>query len=181
MDVKQFDIKGPLLLVPRVFEDERGYFFESFHIDKYQQAGIPLNFVQDNESKSSKGVLRGLHFQNPPFDQGKLVRVVKGKVLDIAVDIRKSSPTYGKHIAVELSEDNKHQLWIPPGFAHGFLSLVDETIFIYKCTNVYNKESEDGILWTDLDLNIQWGIENPLVSDKDLVLQSFKTLNSKFI
>ena len=102
-------------------------------------------------------------------------------MLDIAVDIRKSSPTYGKHIAVELSEDNKHQLWIPPGFAHGFLSLVDETIFIYKCTNVYNKESEDGILWNDLDLNIQWGIENPLVSDKDLVLQSFKTLNSKFI
>jgi dTDP-4-dehydrorhamnose 3,5-epimerase len=180
MDIKKFDIEGPLLIAPKVFEDERGYFFESFHIEKYASAGIPLNFVQDNESKSSKGVLRGLHFQNPPFDQGKLVRVVKGKVLDVAVDIRKNSPTYGKHISVELSDENKLQLWIPPGFAHGFLSLCDETIFIYKCTNVYNKESEDGILWNDEDLKINWGIENPIVSDKDLILQSFKALNSKF-
>ncbi len=181
MDIKKFNIDGPLLLVPKVFDDERGYFFESFHSDKYKDAGIPCHFIQDNESKSSKGVLRGLHFQNPPFDQGKLVRVAHGKVLDIAVDIRKNSATYGMHIAVELSGDNKLQLWIPPGFAHGFVSLSDETIFIYKCTNVYNKESEDGILWNDADLNINWGIDNPLVSNKDLVLQPFKTFNSKFI
>ena len=130
MDIKKFNIDGPLLLVPKVFDDERGYFFESFHSDKYKDAGIPCHFIQDNESKSSKGVLRGLHFQNPPFDQGKLVRVAHGKVLDIAVDIRKNSATYGMHIAVELSGDNKLQLWIPPGFAHGFVSLSDETIFI---------------------------------------------------
>lgn len=180
MNITKFDIEGPLLIEPRVFGDERGYFFESFHNEKYKQAGIPLSFVQDNESKSSAGVLRGLHFQNPPFDQGKLVRVVKGKVIDIAVDIRKSSPTYGKHIAVELTEENKLQLWIPPGFAHGFLSLVDETIFMYKCTNVYNKEAEDGIIWNDPDLNINWGIENPLVSEKDLILHAFKSFVSKF-
>jgi dTDP-4-dehydrorhamnose 3,5-epimerase len=180
MNISKFDIEGPLLIEPRIFGDERGYFFESYHSEKYKHAGIPLLFIQDNESKSSAGVLRGLHFQNPPFDQGKLVRVVKGKVMDIAVDIRKNSPTYGKHIAVELTEENKLQLWIPPGFAHGFLSLCDETIFVYKCTNVYNKESEDGILWNDEDLNINWGIENPIVSDKDLILQSFKDLNTKF-
>jgi dTDP-4-dehydrorhamnose 3,5-epimerase len=181
MNITKFEIEGPLLIEPRVFGDERGYFFESFHSEKYKQAGIPLSFVQDNESKSSAGVLRGLHFQNPPFDQGKLVRVVKGKVMDIAVDIRKNSPTYGKHIAVELTEENKLQLWIPPGFAHGFLSLVDETIFMYKCTNVYNKEAEDGIIWNDPDLNINWGIENPLVSEKDLILNSFKSFVSKFV
>ncbi|HOS47143.1 MAG TPA: dTDP-4-dehydrorhamnose 3,5-epimerase [Bacteroidia bacterium] len=181
MNITKFEIEGPLLIEPRVFGDERGYFFESFHSEKYKQAGIPLSFVQDNESKSSAGVLRGLHFQNPPFDQGKLVRVVKGKVIDIAVDIRKNSATYGKHIAVELTEENKMQLWIPPGFAHGFLSLVDETIFMYKCTNVYNKEAEDGIIWNDPDLNINWGIENPLVSEKDLILNSFKSFVSKFV
>lgn len=181
MNITTFEIEGPLLISPSVFSDERGYFFESFHIEKYKKAGISNSFVQDNESKSSKGVLRGLHFQNPPFDQGKLVRVTNGKVLDIAVDIRKNSPTYGKHIAVELSGENKMQLWIPPGFAHGFLSLCDETIFIYKCTNVYNKEAEDGILWNDTLLNINWGVENPIVSEKDLILQAFNSFNSKFV
>jgi dTDP-4-dehydrorhamnose 3,5-epimerase len=125
-------------------------------------------------------VLRGLHFQNPPFAQGKLVRVIKGSVIDIAVDIRKDSPTYGEHIKVKLSEDNKYQFWIPPGFAHGFLSLSDETIFTYKCTNVYNKESEGGIIWNDPDLKIDWETNNPLVSEKDLILTTFNNLKSKF-
>lgn len=180
MEIVKYDIDGPLLIKPRVFKDERGYFFESYNESNYINSGLNFKFVQDNESCSSKNVLRGLHFQNPPFAQGKLVRVIKGSVIDIAVDIRKKSPTYGKYIKVELSEDNKFQFWIPPGFAHGFLSLSDETIFTYKCTNVYNKESEGGIIWNDSTLKIDWGINNPIVSDKDLILNSFNELNSQF-
>jgi dTDP-4-dehydrorhamnose 3,5-epimerase len=180
MEIVKFDIEGPLLIKPRIFKDDRGYFFESYNETNYINSGLNLKFVQDNESCSSKNVLRGLHFQNPPFAQGKLVRVIKGSVIDIAVDIRTNSPTYGKHLKVELSEDNKYQFWIPPGFAHGFLSLMDETIFTYKCTNVYNKESEGGIIWNDPELNIDWGISNPLVSEKDLILTSFNELKSKF-
>lgn len=180
MEIVKYDIEGPLLIKPRIFKDERGYFFESYNETSYVNSGLSFKFVQDNESCSSKNVLRGLHFQNPPFAQGKLVRVIKGSVIDIAVDIRKESPTYGKHIKVELSEENKYQFWIPPGFAHGFLSLSDETIFTYKCTNVYNKESEGGIIWNDPDLNIDWGTNKPLVSEKDLILTSFNDLNSKF-
>jgi dTDP-4-dehydrorhamnose 3,5-epimerase len=180
MEIVKYDIEGPLLIKPRIFKDERGYFFESYNETNYISAGLNLKFVQDNESCSSKNVLRGLHFQNPPFAQGKLVRVIKGSVIDIAVDIRKNSPTYGEHIKVELSEDNKYQFWIPPGFAHGFLSLSDETIFSYKCTNLYNKESEGGIIWNDPNLNIDWGTNHPIVSEKDLILSSFNELNSQF-
>jgi dTDP-4-dehydrorhamnose 3,5-epimerase len=180
MEVTRFEIEGLLLLKPSVFPDDRGYFFESYNEMSLAKDGLNAKFVQDNQSSSKKGVLRGLHYQNPPFDQGKLVRVVKGSVLDIAVDIRQQSPTYGKYVAVELTEQNRLMLWIPPGFAHGFLSQEDESIFLYKCTNGYNKQSEGGIIWNDPDLNINWGIGNPLVSEKDLELPSFRSFESKF-
>jgi dTDP-4-dehydrorhamnose 3,5-epimerase len=180
MTVEHFDIEGLVLIKPAVFSDERGVFYETYSRAKYSAHGIPENFLQDNESISKKNVLRGLHFQSPPHDQGKLVRVIKGAALDVAVDIRKQSPTYGKYIMVELSEENKYQFWIPSGFAHGFLSLADETIFSYKCTNLYNKESESGLLWNDKDINIQWNIENPIVSEKDIQLSSFNSFNTPF-
>jgi dTDP-4-dehydrorhamnose 3,5-epimerase len=180
MTVNRFDIEGLLLIKPTVFSDERGAFYETYARTKYSALGIPEIFLQDNESISKKNVLRGLHFQSPPYDQGKLVRVIKGAALDVAVDIRKQSPTYGKYIMVELSEENKFQFWIPSGFAHGFLALADETIFSYKCTNLYNKESESGLLWNDKDINIQWNIENPIVSEKDIQLTSFDSFNTPF-
>ena len=169
-------MEGLLIIRPRVFEDERGYFFESFRLDRMREFGVKQDFVQDNESKSQKGVLRGLHFQNPPFEQGKLVRVVKGAVLDVAVDIRRDSQTYGEWLSQELTEENKTMLWIPPGFAHGFLTLKDDTIFQYKCTNYYNKESEGSIRWNDPDLKIDWGFENPVVSEKDNAAPFFSEL-----
>jgi len=180
MEIIKTKIPDLLIIKPDVFEDERGYFFESFRLDKFKELGIDLNFVQDNESKSQKGVLRGLHFQNPPYEQGKLIKVVKGAVIDVAVDIRKSSPTYGQWISHELSEYNKTIFWIPPGFAHGFLTLEDHTIFQYKCTNYYIKESEGSIRWNDPDLNINWNIKNPVVSDKDRSATLFKNFKSKF-
>jgi dTDP-4-dehydrorhamnose 3,5-epimerase len=180
MTVDRFEIEGLLLIKPAVFSDERGLFYETYSSNKYSAYGIPTSFMQDNESISKKNVLRGLHFQSPPHDQGKLVRVIKGAAIDVAVDIRKQSPTYGKYIMVELSEENKFQFWIPSGFAHGFLSLTDETIFSYKCTNLYNKESESGLLWNDKDINIQWNIENPIVSEKDIQLAPFNSFNSPF-
>jgi dTDP-4-dehydrorhamnose 3,5-epimerase len=180
MIVDRFDIEGLLLIKPTLFSDERGVFYETYSRFKYSALGIPENFLQDNESISKKNVLRGLHFQSPPHDQGKLVRVIKGAALDVAVDIRKKSPTFGKYIMVELSEENKYQFWIPSGFAHGFLSLADETIFSYKCTNLYNKESESGLIWNDNDINIQWNIENPIVSEKDIQLSSFNSFNTPF-
>lgn len=180
MIVNRFEIEGLLLIKPTVFSDERGVFYETYSREKYTSQGLPANFLQDNESISKKNVLRGLHFQAPPHDQGKLVRVIKGAALDVAVDIRKKSPTYGKYIMVELNEDNKHQFWIPSGFAHGFLSLADETIFSYKCTNLYNKESESGLMWNDKDINIQWNIKNPVVSEKDNLFAPFYSFNSPF-
>lgn len=180
MTVNRFEIAGLLLIKPSLFSDERGVFYETYSRKKYSEYGIPENFMQDNESISKKNVLRGLHFQLPPYDQGKLVRVIKGAALDVAVDIRKQSPTYGKYVMVELSEENKNQFWIPSGFAHGFLSLANETIFSYKCTNLYNKESESGLLWNDKDINIKWNIENPIVSEKDIQLTSFNSFNSPF-
>ena len=180
MIVNRFEIEGLLLIKPAVFSDERGVFYETYSREKYTSQGLPSNFFQDNESISKKNVLRGLHFQAPPHDQGKLVRVIKGAALDVAVDIRKKSPTYGKYIMVELNEDNKHQFWIPSGFAHGFLSLADETIFSYKCTNLYNKESELGLLWNDKDINIRWNIDNPVISEKDMQLASFSSFKSPF-
>ena len=173
-------INDLVLIEPDVFPDERGYFFESFQKHKFRSLGIAAEFVQDNESMSGKGVLRGLHFQKPPFAQGKLVRVVRGSVLDVAVDLRKKSKTYGKWESSVLSADNKLMMWIPEGFAHGFLVLEDYTIFQYKCTNYYNKESESGIIWNDQDLKIDWSIENPVVSEKDLRGILFKYLKSPF-
>lgn len=180
MTIVETGLTGLLHLVPKVFEDERGFFMEAYNKSVFEKLGIHATFVQDNLSKSGKNVLRGLHFQNPPHEQGKLVSVICGAVLDVAVDIRKNSPTYGKSYSAELSEKNKHLLWIPPGFAHGFLTLADNTIFSYKCTGLYNKESEDGILWSDPDLNINWGINNPILSEKDQKAQRFSTFHSKF-
>ena len=180
MEVIETKIKDLLIIKPKVFADSRGYFFESYNADVFKQNNITVNFVQDNQSLSSTGVLRGLHFQAPPFDQGKLVRVITGAVLDIAVDIRKDSPSYGEHIAIELTEENKTMFYIPPGFAHGFLTLRDNTIFSYKCTNVYNKLSEGCVLWNDTDLNINWNVANPILSEKDLVGTPFKEFKSPF-
>jgi len=169
-----------LVIEPSVYGDDRGYFFESYNEDQFRNAGLETKFVQDNESRSGKGVLRGLHFQAPPYEQGKLVRVVRGAVLDVTVDIRKDSPTFGKWIGFELTEQNKHMLWIPPGLAHGFVTLEDDTIFIYKCTNVYHKESENAIRWNDPDLNIDWGIADPVISEKDNAASLFRDLKSPF-
>lgn len=172
MNVIKTKIEDVLIIEPKVFGDERGFFVETFNLERYKEAGIDWEFVQDNLSSSMKGVLRGLHFQRDPFAQGKLVQVIKGKVLDVAVDIRKNSPTFGQYISVELSGENKKQLWIAPGMAHGFLALEDDTIFSYKCTNLYNPTAEGGLLWNDKDLNIDWkleenGIKDPIVSEKD--------------
>ena len=180
MEIIKTPIEGLLVINPIIFGDDRGYFFESWSEEYFAKNGLDLDFVQDNQSLSSKGVLRGLHFQNPPFAQGKLVRVIKGAVLDVVVDVRKESSTYGQHFSIELNEGNKTIFWIPPGFAHGFISLEDDTIFTYKCTGVYNSASEEALLWSDKDLNIDWGAIKPLVSDKDLVAGSFKNFKSQF-
>ena len=174
------NINGLIIIEPNVFEDTRGYFFESYNSDKFKTLGIDKSFIQDNQSLSQKGVLRGLHFQRPPYAQAKLVRVIKGAVLDIAVDIRKSSPTYGQSFAIELSEQNKKMLYIPEGFAHGFLTLENDTIFSYKCSDNYHPEVEDSILWSDKDLDIHWNIESPLVSEKDKKAQLFSSFKSPF-
>lgn len=180
MDIIKTDIEGLLIIKPKVFEDDRGYFFESWNKEVFESKGIKNEFLQDNQSLSNKGILRGLHFQNPPYDQGKLVRVIRGSVLDVAVDIRKNSPTYGEHVTVHLNEDNKRMFWIPPGFAHGFLTLEDNTIFSYKCTNIYNKESEVTLMWDDEDLKIDWHTTTPVVSDKDKQGINFKNFKTKF-
>jgi dTDP-4-dehydrorhamnose 3,5-epimerase len=180
MKLIKTSINGLILIQPDVFPDPRGYFFESFQKEKFHAFGINAEFVQDNESMSGKGVLRGLHFQKPPYAQGKLVRVVRGSVLDVAVDLRNESKTYGKWESSVLSAANKLMMWIPEGFAHGFLVLEDDTIFQYKCTNYYNKESECGIIWNDPDLKIEWGKDNPIVSDKDLNGILFRDLKSPF-
>lgn len=180
MEIIKTKIPDLLIVKPAVFEDNRGYFFESYNKEKFLKEGIDQNFVQDNESKSMKGVLRGLHFQAPPFAQGKLVRVMKGAVLDVAVDIRKNSPTYGQWASIELTESNKMMYWVPPGFAHGFVTLEDHTVFFYKCTNVYNKNSEGSIRWNDPDLNIDWGISDPILSEKDMLSPMFRDFVSPF-
>jgi dTDP-4-dehydrorhamnose 3,5-epimerase len=180
MTIRETGIDGLFHLIPKIFEDARGYFLEVYNKQVFNDLGINETFVQDNLSKSEKDVLRGLHFQNPPHAQGKLVSVICGAVLDVAVDIRKNSTTYGKYYAAELSESNKHILWIPPGFAHGFLTIEDNTVFSYKCTGLYNKSAENSIIWNDPDLNINWGIANPKLSEKDQKAQSFKGFHSKF-
>jgi dTDP-4-dehydrorhamnose 3,5-epimerase len=178
MEVLATGIADLFIIQPKVFEDNRGYFFESYNKKAFEKHGIHATFVQDNQSLSQRGILRGLHFQAPPHAQGKLVSVTKGAVLDIAVDIRKASPTYGKHFSIELNEKNKTMLWIPEGFAHGFLTLEDQTIFTYKCTNFYNKESEGSIIWNDAQIGVNWGISDPVLSEKDKIgisLKEFKT------
>lgn len=184
MNIIETPIKDLLIMEPKVWKDNRGYFFESFSQKDFQDAGITANFVQDNQSFSQKGALRGLHAQANPFSQGKLVRVIQGKVLDVAVDIRKNSPTYGQNFSIELSGENHKQLWIPPGFVHGFLTLEDDTIFTYKVTNYYDKDSEIGVLWNDPTLNIDWSAHlDPsefLLSAKDTVLGEFNNFNSPF-
>jgi dTDP-4-dehydrorhamnose 3,5-epimerase len=175
------DIKDVFIIEPIVLKDERGVFFESFQQQKFNELiGAEITFVQENESISKKDVLRGLHFQKPPFAQGKLVRVIAGSVIDVAVDIRKNSPTYGKHVAVELSAENKRQLWIPAGFAHGFVALEDDTVFQYKCTNYYNKAAEDELLWNDETLGINWEIQQPILSPKDELATTFNSFISPF-
>jgi dTDP-4-dehydrorhamnose 3,5-epimerase len=179
-NIEKTQFEGLLIIKPNIFEDERGYFYESFNSQSYAHLGINKNFVQDNQSLSNKGVLRGLHFQNPPYEQGKLIRVIKGSVIDIVVDIRKESKTFGKHFSIEISDKNKTCLYVPPGFAHGFITLQDETIFFYKCTNYYEKNSEGIIIWNDSELNINWGISNPIVSEKDSKGLSFLNFISLF-
>lgn len=181
MEIVKTEIQDLLIIKPRVFEDDRGYFFESYNRGAFIDQGIKATFVQDNESRSGKNVLRGLHFQKPPFSQGKLVRVMRGSVLDVAVDLRKNSPTYGKWASIVLTDKNKWMYWVPEGFAHGFLTLEDNTVFFYKCTNVYNRESEGAIRWNDPSLNIDWGLaEEPILSEKDKVSPFFANFDSPF-
>ncbi|MBR5293095.1 MAG: dTDP-4-dehydrorhamnose 3,5-epimerase [Clostridia bacterium] len=169
MEVIKTEIEGVVIIEPRIFKDDRGYFYESFSQREFEEKVCRTTFVQDNQSKSSYGVLRGLHFQKPPYCQSKLVRCIKGAVLDVAVDIRKGSPTFGKYVAVELTEDNHRQFFVPRGFAHGFAVLSDEAVFQYKCDNFYNKESEGSVAWNDPQLAIDWRIpaDKVLLSDKD--------------
>ena len=191
MEIIKTALEGVVIIRPKIFGDARGYFFESFNQKGFTEKvlGMEYNpedrtlFVQDNESKSSYGVVRGLHFQKPPYAQAKLIRVIKGKVLDVAVDIRKGSPTYGKHVAVELSGENHEQLYIPRGFAHGFSVLSEEAILQYKCDNLYAPQAEGAIIWNDPDLAIDWKLdaEDVLLSEKDKMHQQLKDIGSPFV
>lgn len=176
------EIPGLLIIEPKVFEDSRGYFFESYQAALFEQNGISNRFVQDNQSKSSYGVIRGLHYQLAPYAQAKLVRVLQGAVLDVAVDIRKGSPTYGQHFSIELSAENNKQFYIPKGFAHGFSVLSETAVFAYKCDQYYNKASEAGIIYNDATLNIDWGIPKgeEVISEKDLLLPSLENCQTNF-
>jgi dTDP-4-dehydrorhamnose 3,5-epimerase len=176
------EISDVYIIEPSVFEDNRGYFLESFNLEEFEENVYPIKFVQDNESKSSKGVLRGLHFQKPPFNQAKLVRCIEGSVMDVAVDIRKGSPTYGKHVAIELTGENKRQLFVPRGFAHGFSVLSDTAVFAYKVDNRYAPAFDAGIRYDDKELNIDWGLteEDVQLSVKDENLSFFKDFDSPF-
>ena len=182
MNVIHTEIPGLAIIEPKVFGDDRGYFFESFSERNFKEQVADVDFVQDNQSKSCYGVLRGLHFQKPPYAQAKLVRVVKGRVLDVAVDIRKGSPTFGKHVAVELTEDNHRQFFIPRGFAHGFVVLSEEAIFQYKCDNYYAPQSEGAIAWNDPDLAISWGVpqDKVILSAKDALNPVLKEADIPF-
>jgi dTDP-4-dehydrorhamnose 3,5-epimerase len=175
MEFKHSHIQGLVEIFPRVFKDERGFFFESYSKKVFSENGIPFDFVQDNQSFSYKGVLRGLHFQKEPFAQGKLVRVITGKVMDVVVDLRPESPTFKQHATFILDSSINNLLYVPEGFAHGFVTLED-AVFHYKCTNFYNKPAEGGLLWNDPELGIDWGIENPVVSEKDQILPTLKEL-----
>jgi dTDP-4-dehydrorhamnose 3,5-epimerase len=181
MEFIKTTLKDAIIIKPEVFHDERGFFLESYSKKIFEENGISADFIQDNHSLSvQKGVLRGLHFQNPPFTQAKLVRVTKGKVYDVVVDLRKDSETFGKWEGFELSSDNFQMLFVPRGFAHGFITLEDNTEFQYKCDEYYNKESEGGIIWNDPDLNINWQIGNPVLSEKDKMHPRFRDFKSPF-
>jgi dTDP-4-dehydrorhamnose 3,5-epimerase len=181
MKVETTNIEGVLVISPKVFGDDRGYFFESFNLMEFQEnIDNAVSFVQDNQSKSNTGVLRGLHYQNPPYTQDKLVRVSQGSVLDVVVDLRKESPTYGNHFKIKLDAIDHKMLWIPKGMAHGFLSLEDNTVFTYKCTEYYHPEAEGCVLWSDKTLNIDWQVSTPIVSDKDRVGVKFTDFKSQF-
>jgi dTDP-4-dehydrorhamnose 3,5-epimerase len=184
MNISKTPIEDLLIIEPKVWQDNRGYFYESYNSKLFAEAGIDAQFVQDNQSFSQKGTLRGLHAQKAPFAQGKLVRVIQGSVLDVAVDIRKTSATFGQHFSIELSGRNHRQLWVPPGFLHGFLTLEDNTIFTYKVSNYYDKDSEIGVIWNDAQLNINWSADVPeesmVFSQKDLVLPAFADFDSPF-
>lgn len=180
MDIQKFDCEGLLLIKPDVFSDERGHFLETYSAVKYAELGMPESFVQDNESFSHRLVLRGLHFQVPPHAQGKLIRVVRGSIFDVAVDIRKNSPTFGKWISVVLSDENKYQFWIPAGFAHGFLALEDKTVINYKCSSLYHSASERTLLWNDPALQIAWPEKPQIVSSKDEKGEFFADFNTPF-
>lgn len=182
MIIEDSKLKDCFVIIPKVYEDNRGYFFESFNQEKFNTStGLNINFIQDNESKSSKGVIRGLHFQKPPFTQAKLVRVITGKVLDVAVDLRPDSPTYGKHHSVVLSAENKKQFFVPRGFAHGYAVLSETAIFSYKIDNFYKPEYEGGIIWNDKTLGIDWLLEkNTELSERDKTLQAFNHFKSPF-
>jgi dTDP-4-dehydrorhamnose 3,5-epimerase len=180
MMTEYFDIDGPVLIKPRVFSDSRGHFLETFNQERYREILGDVEFVQDNLSLSELNVVRGLHFQIPPFAQGKLVSVVRGAVVDVIVDLRKDSASYGRHLAVELNEEEHHQLWIPSGFAHGFLSIRKNTLFSYKCTAPYSPASERTLLWNDPDLAINWKVDVPIVSEKDALGELFRNFESPF-
>lgn len=182
MEVIKTEIEGVVIIEPRIFKDARGYFFESYSQREFNEKVAPIDFCQDNESMSTYGVMRGLHFQRPPFTQSKLVRCVKGAVLDVAVDIRKGSPTYGKHVAVELTEDNHRQFFVPRGFAHGFAVLSDVAVFQYKCDNFYHPEADGGISILDNSLGIDWRIptDKAILSEKDTKHEMLKDFDSPF-
>ncbi|MFN4914558.1 MAG: dTDP-4-dehydrorhamnose 3,5-epimerase [Sphingomonadales bacterium] len=180
MEIIKEPMQGLWLLKPKVFADHRGHFYESYRADFFGKSGLNINFVQDNQSLSGKGIVRGLHFQAPPHAQDKLVRVVSGAVLDVVVDIRKQSPTYGKAFAVELTAENFLMLFIPKGFAHGFATLSDNTIFQYKCSDYYAPSAEGGILWSSPSLQINWGVDQPILSEKDKLHPDFSVFESPF-
>jgi dTDP-4-dehydrorhamnose 3,5-epimerase len=180
VEIEEKEIKGLIEIFPKVFGDQRGFFLETFNASRYNDILRNIQFVQDNFSSSNKGVLRGLHFQNPPYSQGKLVQVITGLALDVAVDLRRNSETYGQHVKVLLSAEKRNQFWIPEGFAHGFIALEDNTIFSYKCTNYYNPQSEVTILWNDRNLKIDWQIDNPIISPKDKEGVLFKDFDTPF-
>ena len=182
MKIIKTSINDLLIIEPKIFKDSRGYFFEPYNLKSYKKTLGVINFVQDNESKSSRGVFRGFHFQKPPFEQAKLVRCVSGKVLDVAIDLRKNSPTFGKHESVILSEENKLQFFIPRGFAHAFLVLSETAIFSYKVDNIYAPEFDSGIIWNDSSLSIDWGINESelIISEKDKSLNELSNIKSPF-
>jgi len=181
LNIIKTEVDGVLIIEPDFFPDARGFFFESYNKKNYNEAGINAEFVQDNISKSVKGTIRGLHYQVGEFAQGKLCQVISGSVLDVAVDIRSGSPTYGKHISIELTGENHKQIWIPAGFAHGFSVLSDEAIFSYKCTALYSKKDERSILYNDPALNIDWKLSEGIVSEKDLQAGLFESIGNDFI